>query len=68
MIENNLRSVVRDQLRSGSEFWDNSKTLKVLAEEEYFRDKESDDVSWPDCLKKMMSDGMWEALGGITLE
>lgn len=55
LINNNLSSVIKEYLRPDTEFWDSSKTLKVLAEEEYF--KCEDEVVWPECLKKMMSDG-----------
>ena len=55
LINNNLSSVIKEYLRPDTEFWDSSKALKVLAEEEYF--KVEDEVVWPDCLKKMMSEG-----------
>lgn len=55
LINNNLSSVIKEYLRPDTEFWDGSKTLKVLAEEEYF--KCDDEVVWPECLQKMMSDG-----------
>ncbi|XP_048728354.2 DNA mismatch repair protein Msh6-like isoform X2 [Ostrea edulis] len=55
LIKNNLSSVLKEYLRPDTEFWDSSKTLKVLAEEEYL--KAEDEAVWPDCLKKMMSDG-----------
>lgn len=55
LINNNLSSVIKEYLRPDTEFWDSSKTLKVLAEEEYF--KCDDEVVWPECLQKMMSDG-----------
>lgn len=55
LINNNLSSVIKEYLRPDTEFWDSSKTLKVLAEEEYF--KCDDKVVWPECLQKMMSDG-----------
>lgn len=62
LIKNNLSSVLKEYLRPDTEFWDSSKTLKVLAEEEYL--KAEDEVVWPDCLKKMMSDGgyLWTSL------
>lgn len=55
LINNNLSSIIKEYLRPDTEFWDSSKTLKVLAEEEYF--KCDDEVVWPECLQKMMSDG-----------
>ncbi|XP_061180194.1 DNA mismatch repair protein Msh6-like isoform X2 [Saccostrea echinata] len=55
LINNNLSSVIKEFLRPDTEFWDSSKALKVLAEEEYFKTEET--VVWPECLKKMMSDG-----------
>ncbi|KAK3087478.1 hypothetical protein FSP39_006465 [Pinctada imbricata] len=55
VIDNNLRSVVKEYLRPGTEFWDGSKTLKVLTEEEYFKGV-SEEIEWPGCLRKMISD------------
>ena len=56
MINSNLTSIIKESLSPRTEFWDSSKTLKVLAEESYFRDNDDDDVQWPEVLKKMMSD------------
>ena len=60
MISNNLTSIIKESLAHRTEFWDSSKTLKVLTEENYFRDKESEEVEWPEVLKKMMSDSKYE--------
>jgi DNA mismatch repair protein MSH6 len=57
VINNNLTSVLKEALTSGSEFWDATKTLKVLAEEDYFKDDE-DKHQWPGDLKGMIAGGM----------
>lgn len=56
MINSNLTSIMKESLSPRTEFWDSSKTLKVLAEESYFRNKDSEDVEWPEVIKTMMSD------------
>ncbi|KAL3892164.1 hypothetical protein ACJMK2_004398 [Sinanodonta woodiana] len=56
MLSNNLTSCIKEPLVPGKEFWDSGKTLKVLAEEDYFKDEESKDFKWPDALKKMISE------------
>ncbi|CAC5386036.1 MSH6 [Mytilus coruscus] len=54
LINNNLISVTKEFLAPGSEFWESGKTLKRLAEEDYFRSE--DELVWPDTIKKMISD------------
>jgi len=47
-----LPGVRKEALRLGTEFWDASKTLKVLAEGEYF--KVDDEFSWPSTITKFL--------------
>ena len=49
---------LKEGLRSGTEFWDGSKTLKLLSESEYFVDESNKDlgVQWPPALKQMISE------------
>ncbi|XP_052086117.1 DNA mismatch repair protein Msh6-like [Mytilus californianus] len=54
LINNNLISVTKEFLAPGSEFWESGKTLKRLAEEDYFSSE--DELVWPDTIKKMISD------------
>ena len=54
LINSNLVSVLKEFLASGSEFWESGKTLKRLAEEDYF--KADDELVWPETIKKMISD------------
>ena len=63
LISNTLPSVVKEPLTSGKEFWDASKTLKMLFEGEYFRQGAGDDrkFTWPEALKCLLSEG--DALG-----
>ncbi|MBN3270812.1 MSH6 protein, partial [Polyodon spathula] len=60
IIKSSLASVIQEGLQSGSQFWDASKTLKVLAEEGYFKEsnkKNGDaDEALPAVLKSMTSD------------
>ena len=48
--------VRREQLRPGTEFWDSAKTLKVLAEGEYFNTSDSGQFVWPEVIKKFVDD------------
>ncbi|BFZ11157.1 hypothetical protein BsWGS_14196 [Bradybaena similaris] len=50
----NLTSALKEALSSGSEFWDSGKTLKTLAEEDYF--KSGNETKWPSVLKSMLSE------------
>ncbi|XP_069105499.1 DNA mismatch repair protein Msh6-like [Argopecten irradians] len=54
VLKNNLTSVSKEGLSYGSEFWESSKTLKRLAEEDYF--KVNDEFAWPATIKKMISE------------
>ncbi|XP_048590320.1 DNA mismatch repair protein Msh6-like [Nematostella vectensis] len=59
ILSHELMSSLTEHLAPGSEFWDASKTLKFLAEGNYFKnDKDGADesVNWPAMLK-MMTDG-----------
>ena len=47
---------MKEGLSPGKEFWESEKTIKVLAESEYFTTTESSDVNWPDTIKRMLSD------------
>eukprot|EP00092_Neocalanus_flemingeri_P023891 GFUD01025916.1.p1 GENE.GFUD01025916.1~~GFUD01025916.1.p1 ORF type:complete len:1157 (-),score=408.68 GFUD01025916.1:96-3209(-) len=49
-----LPGVRKEALKLGAEFWDASKTLKVLAEGEYF--KTDDKFSWPETVSKFLDD------------
>ncbi len=40
-----------------SEFWDASRTLKHLAEGNYFLHDQSDEFEWPEVLKGMLAEG-----------
>ena len=68
MISNNLTSIIKESLAHRTEFWESSKTLKVLSEEDYFRNKESEEIEWPDVLKKMMSDSKYDFLWALLWE
>lgn len=52
---NGQSAALKEALSSGKEFWDSSKTLKTLLEENYFREDQAD-IKWPETLKKMMSE------------
>jgi len=47
-----LPGVRKEALKLGTEFWDASKTLKVLAEGEYF--KSGEEFSWPEAVSKLL--------------
>lgn len=57
VLNHELMSSMKEYLIPGSQFWEPSKTLKVFAEEEYFKENnnstESSVKSWPDVLKKL---------------
>ncbi|XP_044184294.1 DNA mismatch repair protein Msh6-like isoform X1 [Acropora millepora] len=57
VLSHELMSSMKEYLIPGSQFWEASKTLKVLAEEEYFKeDKTSTEnsvKSWPEILRKL---------------
>ena len=52
-------SVLRETLRPGTEFWSGEKTLRFLAETDYFREEgdQTGPAQWPDMLLKMTKDG-----------
>jgi DNA mismatch repair protein MSH6 len=52
-----LPGVRREVLRPSTEFWDSAKTLKCLAEGEYFRDEASGKVEWPEALAGFLDPG-----------
>ncbi|XP_033861442.3 DNA mismatch repair protein Msh6-like isoform X1 [Acipenser ruthenus] len=60
ILKASLASVIQEGLQSESQFWDASKTLKVLAEEGYFKEsnKKNGDAqdALPAVLKRMTSD------------
>ncbi|RXN01763.1 DNA mismatch repair protein Msh6 [Acipenser ruthenus] len=60
ILKASLASAMQEGLQSGSQFWDASKTLKVLAEEGYFKEsnKKNGDAeeALPTVLKSMTSD------------
>ncbi|MGH0172525.1 UNVERIFIED_CONTAM: hypothetical protein FKN15_063798 [Acipenser sinensis] len=60
ILKASLVSAIQESLQSGSQFWDASKTLKVLAEEGYFKEsnKKNGDAqdALPAVLKSMTSD------------
>ena len=47
---------MREILNPRTEFWESSKTLKVLAQESYFRQEGSEEIQWPQTIKGMLSD------------
>ncbi|XP_076349800.1 LOW QUALITY PROTEIN: DNA mismatch repair protein Msh6-like [Tachypleus tridentatus] len=49
-----ISSSLLEALKPGSEFWEDSKTLKFLIENEYF--KTECGVSWPGAIRKMIDD------------
>jgi len=51
-LNSSLPGVRKEALKLGTEFWDSSKTLKVLAEGEYF--KTEDQFSWPETVSKFL--------------
>ncbi|XP_016389622.1 DNA mismatch repair protein Msh6 isoform X2 [Sinocyclocheilus rhinocerous] len=54
-----LSSTLQEGLNAGSQFWDAQKTLKVLAEEDYFNESKTDDEKasvLPSTLKAMASE------------
>lgn len=52
----NHTMATKEGLSPGKEFWESSKTLKTLLEENYFKE-EGEEFRWPDIIKAMMSDG-----------
>ncbi|XP_055233822.1 DNA mismatch repair protein Msh6 isoform X4 [Gorilla gorilla gorilla] len=58
ILKSSLSSSLQEGLIPGSQFWDASKTLRTLLEEEYFREKLSDGIGvmLPQVLKGMTSE------------
>uniref|UniRef100_A0A6Q2WVX6 DNA mismatch repair protein n=1 Tax=Esox lucius TaxID=8010 RepID=A0A6Q2WVX6_ESOLU len=61
IFKGSLSSAMQEGLSAGSQFWDAQKTLKALAEEDYFKesvgqDEESGSCVLPSVLKSMTSD------------
>ncbi|CAL1537586.1 unnamed protein product [Lymnaea stagnalis] len=61
----NLTSALKEGLSPVTEFWDSGKTLKTLAEENYFK-QEGEETKWPDVIKSMLSES--DALGLTAAE
>lgn len=60
IFNSNLSVAIKEGLRVGTEFWDSAKTLKFLAESDYFTEDSMKEAGchWPDALKEMISDGI----------
>ncbi|KAM8810267.1 DNA mismatch repair protein Msh6 isoform 1-T1 [Eudromia elegans] len=58
ILKGSLVSCIQEGLISGSQFWNASKTLKVLLEEDYFKEKQNSDngCSLPSVIKSMTSE------------
>ncbi|XP_054714457.1 DNA mismatch repair protein Msh6-like [Uloborus diversus] len=54
LLINNLSSVPKEALNSGSEFWDSTKVLKYLSEKKYFKEGDAEEI--PDVLKNMLDE------------
>ena len=61
IFKNSLMTALKTPLRPGAEFWSSSKTLKCLAEGDYFIDENDKEagMKWPPVLKNMISDCKW---------
>lgn len=57
ILNNTLVSALKEALKSGSQFWDSSKTLKFLSENQYFEDETDKSIRLPGVLKDMIADG-----------
>jgi hypothetical protein len=58
ILTHQLSSALKEQLKSGSEFWEGSQTLKELSEGDYFSNEDdSQGVNWPGTLKAMIAEG-----------
>ena len=59
ILHKNLISALKEPLKSGSQFWHCSKTLKTLSEKEYFATEEDKDnrSGYPAALKQLLADG-----------
>merc|ERR1719187_2195260 len=47
-------AILSTPLVPGAEFWEAEKTLKTLAEGDYFRDEKTKEMDWPEDLKKAL--------------
>ncbi|NWQ63822.1 MSH6 protein, partial [Neopipo cinnamomea] len=58
ILKGSLVSCIQEGLISGSQFWNASKTLKVLLEEEYFKEKQNSEngCSLPSVIKSLTSE------------
>lgn len=58
ILKGSLVSCIQEGLTSGSQFWDASKTLKVLLEEGYFKEKQNSEngCSLPSVIKSLTSE------------
>ncbi len=65
-LSGSLPGVRREGLRPGSEFWEAGKTLKFLAEGEYFRAEAGEKVEWPEALAGLLdpADSLGLTAGG----
>ena len=61
--------MLRETLRPGTEFWTGEKTLRFLAETDYFKEEgeEAGPVHWPQMLLQMTKDGQYRRTGGGKL-
>ena len=63
ILHKNLLSALKEVLRPGAEFWDSARTLKTLAERQYFVTDDGgggdDDgrSGYPQVLRNMLADG-----------
>ena len=59
ILNNTLVSALKEALKSGVEFWDSGKTLKWLAESQYFvnEDKRDKGNQIPDSLRQFIDPG-----------
>lgn len=58
LLANSLPAAIHETLRSGTEFWDSTKTLKTLSEADYFKQEDNPDsrVNWPETLKDLLAE------------
>ncbi|CAD5111108.1 DgyrCDS451 [Dimorphilus gyrociliatus] len=58
IVSSQLSHILQENLKPKSEFLESDKCLKVLKEEKYFSDGESDSLDkWPEGLKEMLAEG-----------
>ena len=60
VMSSNLAAALKEGLKAATEFWDATKTLRVLGESEYFAveggENEGEKI-WPECLREMVAEG-----------